>query len=199
MKDKIIPVVAIIALVLAVISFIPRTGKLAPIVDTATFGAAGAITGMLAENYDPYVRYNQGYNSELDIKTTGDTTLASTTATTLKVGQVGSAVTRIVRGTCNMQSNANTIAATTTVQIDCQAGAGGTQSALTNVPAWASGDTVFFGLASSTATSFGGLNVIGASASTTAGYITLQLYNQTGGTFTWTRLASTSHQYLFIR
>lgn len=162
------------------------------------FGAVGAITGMLAENYIPYVLYNQGYNSALDITTTGNTTLASSTATTLKVGQVGTGHTRINSGTCNIHAGVNTISASSSVQVDCQSGTG-TQTALSNLPAWAAGDKTFLSFASSTPTTIQGLIINGASASTTAGFITAIISNHTGTTFTWTALASSTLQYLFIR
>lgn len=129
---------------------------------------------------------------------TGDTTLASTTATTFKVGQEGTGATRINHGVCNIHAASNTIAATTTTQVDCQSGTG-TQTAISDMPAWAAGDATFLSMATTTSTVFEGLSILGVNASTTAGYITLDLYNGTGDTFTWSATASTSWQYLNIR
>jgi len=93
MKEKIIWVVAIIALVIAVIGFfrspavqyLPQSEQ-----DVAQkFGAAG---GMLAEQYIPYVRYNGGYKTELSLA------VGSTTAK-----DIGA----IVAGKCNLVTSAN--------------------------------------------------------------------------------------------
>lgn len=43
------------------------------------FGAVGV---KLAENYDPYIRYNGGYNSLLPITTTGPLTITTSNAAT---------------------------------------------------------------------------------------------------------------------
>lgn len=72
--------VAIMALVL--VSF--RTVKL-PEADTDYFGAIGNIQ---AENYIPYVRYNQGYYSDYDIETTANLVVGE--HTTLGGGQLRS-------------------------------------------------------------------------------------------------------------
>lgn len=45
----------------------------------------GAVGPKLAENYDPYIKYNGGYFSQLPIKTTADF-LASSTSLTAGVG-----------------------------------------------------------------------------------------------------------------
>lgn len=116
----------------------------------------------------------------------------------LTVGSSGSSLARINRGVCNIHAGANTIAATSTIQLDCQAGTG-VLTALSNIPAWTAGDTVFVQQSTSTPTAISGLNLLGASASTTAGYITVRLANTTGTTYTWTAAASSSWQYLFIR
>lgn len=101
----------------------------------------------------------------------------------------GTLINRINAGTCYIQSYATTIAASSTVKVDCQATAavGGISTvndvALTGVTA---GDAVQATLATSTAGSTSnGLVIIGASASTTAGYIQLNISNLTGATFTW--------------
>lgn len=106
----------------------------------------------------------------------------------------GTAVNGLNTGTCFLAPSATTIAATTTVSVDCQATAGfaaaGT-SALTGVT---SGDAVQFMLSTTTAgaTGPGGLVATSASASTTAGYITVRILNLTGTTFTWPTIGSAS-------
>lgn len=104
----------------------------------------------------------------------------------------GTAFTRMNGGQCYFTPSSATIAASTTVNIDCQATAGiwsGAVSALTGV---ASGDNVVVTLGTTTASgSTGtaklgmGLALGGCIASSTSGFITCQLDNLTGGTFTW--------------
>lgn len=100
-------------------------------------------------------------------------------------------------GTCQVQSNANTIAASTTQTVDCVAVAGTPPgTALAGITA---GDKITMQESTTTSTAFGGVLLLGASASSTSGYITMKLYNATGATFTWTSAASTSFQYFAAR
>ncbi len=121
---------------------------------------------------------------------------AVTMGTSLKVGSSGTAVTRVNAGTCYIKPYAATIAATSTVVVDCQgtlawdAVAGDAGSALTGVTA---GDFVVATLSTTTAgTTSGGLRLTGASASTTAGYIQLNISNLTGAVYTWPVAANTA-------
>lgn len=107
----------------------------------------------------------------------------------LTIGTTGTALTRVNMGTCYILPYATTIAASSTATVDCQGTAliyntnTGRATALTGVT---NGDNVQLEFSTSTAgTVFGGIGIIGASASTTAGYITLRVSNQTGGTYTW--------------
>jgi len=68
-KDIIIGFIAIVALVLGGWA-LSRTGAFSN--GVLKFGTATTATGMLAENYVPYVMYNNGYNSAKDIATTGN-------------------------------------------------------------------------------------------------------------------------------
>ncbi|MEK7180004.1 MAG: hypothetical protein AAB706_00855 [Patescibacteria group bacterium] len=85
MKNNVILVAVILALILSGVSFFRSDGN-------PPFGAAG---GMLAENYWPYLLYNDGYKSENEIVlsgadgdiTTGDD-LTVTDDTTLSGGVV---------------------------------------------------------------------------------------------------------------
>ena len=144
----------------------------------------GAVSGMLAENYDPYIRNNGGYNSALPIKTTG----------TFQVGTNGNAISQVSFGQCTIWAGANTIAATSSQQIVCQGAAGGPIAAIANIPANANCDLVE---ASSTNTTSLGLITMGVSASSTAGTIVANLANGTGATFTWSAAASSSSQWSY--
>lgn len=110
-------------------------------------------------------------------------------AVSLKVGSTGTKVNQVNTGTCYLQPNAATIAATTTVDVTCQGKAlifnpnTVLATALTGVK---SGDFVNVTLSTTTAsTAYGNIVLAGASASTTAGFITLRITNLTGSTFTW--------------
>lgn len=111
------------------------------------------------------------------------------------VGSNGTAFTRINGGLCNIKSAVATLAASTSVAVDCGGGALGA-TALTGVTA---GDRVFLQQSTTTpsisAGAGTGLTILGVSASSTSGFITAILFNGTGGTFTWTTAASSSWQY----
>ena len=137
----------------------------------------------------------------------GAVTLASTLATTgtFKVSSTGTAINRINTGTCYIQPYATTIAATSTAKVDCQGTAAvydintARDVALTGVT---TGDYVQVRLATSTAgTTSLGLNITGASASTTPGYIELYIANMTGATYTWptTGTATGTASYLVTK
>lgn len=125
--------------------------------------------------------------------TTARTTITNpwTFASTTRSGSTGTDIVRMNTGFCNIRASAATIAASSTATVECN---GGTTSnvALTGVTA---GDKVFLLPATTTPTTFGGIRILGASASSTAGSITARIYNGTGTTFTWTAAASTSLQY----
>ena len=121
----------------------------------------------------------------------------------LKIGASPDAINGINEGTCYIRPYATTIGATSTVAVDCQAtGAWNANgpSALTGVTM---GDAVNLTLSTTTAqtSGFGGLTVMGASASTTSGYITIRVMNLTGTTYTWpvTGTASGTATYLVAR
>lgn len=107
----------------------------------------------------------------------------------------GTALQGMFQGNCIILAAATTIAATSTAQVDCQAGAS-SPSALSGVQA---GDNVFTHATSSWPTTSQGLQIVSSQASTTNGYITMKIFNGTGTTFTWTNTASTSIQYWAIR
>ncbi len=107
-------------------------------------------------------------------------------------------------GTCFIHAYAATIGASTTAQVDCQAsqvipptGAGTALSGIVlgdTLPAVKLGSTTV-------GTLFGGLRLRAAEASTTAGFITLFVENDTGATYTWstTQNATGTATYLTTR
>ena len=119
---------------------------------------------------------------------TGGATVGSTGAT---------AITFIKKGTCNLYSGSSivSIAATSTVTLDCQAGVAA-PSVLTSVT---SGDTVFMQAPATMPTTYLGLRIVGAVASSTTGYIQVVLWNGTGAAYTLASAATSSLQYLDIR
>lgn len=171
-------VALVLVIVVGIRMFFPQTKVI--------FGAAG---NMLAENYDPSIRYNGGFNTNLPMVLGG---LLNVNAGSL-FSTTGTQVNRVNFGTCQIQASANTIAASTTATADCVLAAGTPPgTALTGITA---GDIVSVTPSTTTPTTYEGLQVHGASASSTPGYITVNLFNGTGATFTWTSAASTSLQY----
>lgn len=151
------------------------------------------------ENYSPAVLYNGGISSQLPIQTTSDITAATLTGTTISstglttvgsilIGTGGTAVSHVVApANCTVIANANTIAASSTKDVDCA------------VTGLLPTDTVFANATTSISATFGGVQIQAAHASTTAGYATLTLTNNTGTTFTWTATASTSIKVFGIK
>jgi hypothetical protein len=104
----------------------------------------------------------------------------------LQIGQRGSVVANLLKGTCSLIAPSFTVAASTTVAMDC---------AITGV---VSGDLVFVQFATSTA-AFAGWQVGTASASTTAGYITVGVNNWTGVSGVIPASVASSTKYLIVR
>jgi hypothetical protein len=181
-KKYIIPVLAVVAFIGVVVQYLP--------LHKSTEVVGGANGNNYIERYDTAILYNGGYNSQLPIKTSS--TITSTGG--VIIGSSGSTLSNVVVGTCYLAPYASTIAATTTAAVDCQGtlawNANGT-SALTGV---LSGDAVQITLSTTTSFISGnrGLVLNGASASTTAGHIQLQVENLTGTTFTWSTTAGTA-------
>lgn len=174
-------IVGVVALIVAISSFFVASGGSHPAGTTANKTATAGI----------YIAgLGFGVGSEQSFKTvfnsSGQLTLSS----------VGSAVTGLNFGTCTIFPYSTTIVASSTAQVDCQAGASGVLTALAGIT---SGDKVFVTLASTTPTIQNGLIVENASASTTSGFITLRIANATGNTFTWTSTSTSSLSYLALR
>ena len=110
-------------------------------------------------------------------------------AVSLKVGQNGNKISNLKTGFCYLAPTVPTIAASTTATVACQATLGWNASGtygITRLLGIVSGDPVIANLTSTTAGSlFGGIDIVGASASTTAGYIELKVANNTGATYTY--------------
>lgn len=124
---------------------------------------------------------------------------AETNTGSLKLGTNSDAKTISTSGTCNLWVGGNTtIAATTTVAFDCQAGSL-SASALTGVPAWASGDRVFLTQSTTTNSTNEGIRILGGTGSTTAGYIAVKIQNLTGTTYTIASSSMNGIQYLYER
>lgn len=97
-------------------------------------------------------------------------------------------------GTCDILAYSNTIAASSTGSVDCSANGG-----FSAIPGVLVGDTIDVGATSSIPVTFGGLDVIASYSSSTPGYITIRIFNQTGATFTWAATASTSYNFTDLR
>lgn len=172
MKENIIGAVAALALFIGVVLWFHQPAlKMAP----TNFGATSA-GGLLAENYIPYILYNGGYSSAKDLNITGGVTFGSS----------GTTFTQFQKGTCSLIAPSFTVAASTTVSMDC---------AVTGV---VSGDIVFADFATSTVGG-NGWAVDGSSASTTSGFITLRVTNWTGASNVIQSSIASSTDYLIIR
>lgn len=127
----------------------------------------------------------------------GTTTYDNIGLLTLKVGTTcndgfgyagcnGTQIARINSGQCFFAPAGTTITASTTVAVDCQATAMISTTAAAALTGVTLGDNVQVTISTTTSqVGYGGLLLAGASASSTSGYITLRIYNATGGTFTW--------------
>lgn len=178
-KSKFWGVVAVVLLIVAIIGwFTPHFPK-ANSVDGTASGA------MNAEDYNPYIQYNGGYNSNLPITSAG-----LITGNTILVGSSSGGTTMskfIAPANCTVIASTNTIVASSTKDVDC------------TVTGAVSGDFVVAVATTSISTASNGVAIVAARASTTAGYVTLTLSNLTGGTFTWTATASTSIKAFILK
>lgn len=192
--NKSVLAIAILALIVAIIGVWPSSAGNSDFV-TATPG-----TQLPIEEYVPAVKYNGGIYSALPIQTASDitgstiygTTFSGTSlvATTATIGSAtgGTAISKFVApANCTIIANANTIAASSTKDVDCA------------VTGSRSGDNFIVTATTSPSTTFLGLKILASRASTTNDYVTLTLSNETGTTFTWTGTASTSFKAFGVR
>lgn len=105
---------------------------------------------------------------------------------TFTLGSSGTEMSAMLTGTCDLFSSGDTISATSSVIASCLA---------TGVTA---GDKVFVQLATSTAGNADQYAVVGASASSSADFIAVQLLNLSGGASQTTK-AGTSTQFWVVR
>lgn len=107
-------------------------------------------------------------------------------ATAIKIGgSSGSRLGPIIAGTCSLIAGSFSVAASTTVSMDC---------AVTGV---VTGDTVFADFATSTVTG-NGWAIDGSSASTTSGFLTLRVTNWTGTSNIIPASVASSTDYLVL-
>jgi len=113
---------------------------------------------------------------------------------TTQIGANGTKLNHLISGIAQVIAYANTIAASSSARVDLGT-TGAVGGTLTGVVAGDACD----GFATTTVGAWLGVDVIGSFASTTNGYCTLQLANNTGATFTWSAQASTSFAYQDIK
>lgn len=122
-------------------------------------------------------------------------------ATTL--GSSGTAANQLNWGSCNLQPDSATIAASTTARVTCHGGSFASgNAAFTALTGITSTSKIVASLSTTTAGStIAGLHLLGVTASTTSGFIEARILNQTGTTYTWptTGSASGTMQYIGIK
>lgn len=129
-------------------------------------------TGNPIENYVPAVLYNGGLYSALPAKFNDTLVVAGAVShtSTFTQGSSGTALTQLISGTGAFIGANLAQAATTSQAYDI---------AVSGVQV---NDKVFVSLSTTTTSTNLGWRVLGASASSTSGYITVTLQNLTGGT-----------------
>lgn len=109
-------------------------------------------------------------------------------ATAIKIGGTnGTRLGPIMTGICSLIAPSFTVSASSTVPMDC---------AITGVVPT---DGVFAQFASSTAATFGGWSIRGASASSTAGFVTISVVNGSGGTGVIPASIASTTKYIVLR
>lgn len=109
-------------------------------------------------------------------------------ASALKVGgTMGTRMSGFAFGTCSLIASSYTVAATTTIGMDC---------AVTGVVPT---DGVFAQFATSTQIGSGGWQIRGASASSTAGFITMSVVNGTGASSLIPASIASTTKYIVLR
>lgn len=109
-------------------------------------------------------------------------------ASSIKIGGTnGTRLGPIMTGTCSLIASSFTVAASTTVGMDC---------AITGVVPT---DGVFAQFATSTQIGSGGWSIRGASASSTAGFITMSVVNATGASNVIPASVASTTKYIVLR
>jgi len=175
MTNRNLTIGLVVVAIIAIIGLFTPAGKLAfgAIKDTSYFDYFNAATG-------------GGFQIN------GTTVLS---ATTFVPPGTSSSVSGFDFGRCAILAYATTIAASSTATVDCSSTGriGGTLTGIT------SGDNVMAMATTSISSTFLGVKILSAHASTTAGYITLDVSNETGTTFTWDGTASSTIAYQVYR
>ena len=104
----------------------------------------------------------------------------------LAIGQRGTQLAQVLKGTCALRAPSFTVAASTTVAMDC---------AVTGV---LSSDTVFAQFATSSVVGNGWL-ISGANASSTSGFITMRVENRVGASAVIPASVASTTKYLILR
>lgn len=180
-------VIVTLALVIAGVAVIKRGGFVLGASGPSHYQKESFIEGLFV-----------GIGRQLNIDRNGN--ISSTG--TFKIGSSGTSMDQVNTGTCYLRPYASTIAATSTVAVDCQATAAWNASGVSALAGIVAGDSCILQLATSTAgTTFAGIRAIGASASTTSGFIEANIANMTGTTYTWpvTGTASGTASYICTR
>lgn len=188
---KLIAITALLLIVAVVGWFLPKSNG---------FLSSGATGTQNIEDYNPLVM-QAGFNtakpasftSTLAVSGASTFTAASTFTGAFTLGTNGTSMAAIKAGACTIWAPSNTITASTTQQIVCQGSITG--NGIVAITGITTDAICQLTMASSTNTTLLGLDVQGASASSTAGNIVARLANLTGTTFTWSSAASSSNQW----
>lgn len=157
------------------------------------FALAGLVVGLLIASVNSslvggvYTQVNSTFREGIKVGTSNQTTISSSGVVT--VGASGSAVTQLIKGTCNLTGMDVSQAASSTASYDC---------AVTGV---VSGDLVLGSLGTTSQnTSVLNWGIAGVKASTTDGYITFRITNFSGAAAAPSITAvGSSTQYVIIR
>lgn len=113
------------------------------------------------------------------------------TAKSVTTGTNGTAIDGWKVGECFAWSPANTITASSSQNISCT----GASGALTAIAGIGANDDCQLWATTTISSTFGGVLILSSNASSTAGTVNATLFNNTGTTFTWGAVASTSFKY----
>jgi len=195
LKDILIGVaVTIVAVVIGLFIYAKISGTQS--VPAPSLGGIGGVGDLPIENYIPYVRDNGGIYTNYPVQfTNGWTESGGGTETGgVTIGSSGTAINQVNYGFGDVIAYSNTIAGSSTARVDIGS-TGQVGGTLPGIVPTSECDVY----ATTTVGAWGSLDVIGSYASTTAGYCTINVFNQTGATFTWSATASTSYAYQSFR
>lgn len=148
-------------------------------------------------------RFPNGLSADSTAPSAGQVRGTSFLATgSFSLGSSGTSLSQINAGTCYLRPYAATQAATSTTNVDCQGTAAWSANGVSALTGVTYGDSCVVALATTTAgTTIGGLHIAGVTASTTQGFIGLNITNLQGTTLTWPTSGSASGtaQYFCFR